>query len=202
MTIIQPGVANVSVEMQQAGLNRPAFITFGVDPTSGDPNAVASTIGGAIANATSLISIMDSTVTFKSVTVRLGQDGSPPLVGVHPMASTGTGGALSTLPPNCAVLIHKRTALGGRRGRGRMYLPWAVQEASVDEAGIIQAANVTQIQTAVSNFLSVLATANTPMMVLHDVGVDPTKPVPAATPVTSLTVDNLISTQRRRLGRR
>lgn len=198
MTVIQPGTAAVSIEMAQATLTRPAFITFGVDPSATDPVSIAQGVASSITLANSLGSITDSTVTFKSVTVRLGQDGGDPLVGVHPMTAPGTGGALSTLPPNCATLVHKRTAKGGRRHRGRMYLPWCVQEASVSETGVLDPAIVTQTQNAMTIFLNALTTANVPMVLLHSEGVSP---VPPATLVTSLTVDALIATQRRRLGR-
>lgn len=198
MTVLQPGIADVSVEINLTGFPRSAFITFGVDPVETDPTLVGATIAGCISSAGSLNSIMDSSATWRTVTVRIGQDGGEPLVGVHTMSLTGGSASATTLPPNCAVLVHKRTALGGRRHRGRFYLPWVAGEATVGEDGTIGATQVTQYQTAVNAFRSALSTAVTPMVVLHSLG---RTSVPAATPVSALTVDPLIATQRRRLGR-
>jgi len=85
-----------------------------------------------------------------------------------------------------------------------MFLPWAMDEGSVDEAGIITPAAVTPIQTAMNLFRTNLSSGGNPMVLLHE----PSAPGTAhpSTPgapnvVTSMIVDPLISTQRRRLGR-
>lgn len=198
MTVLQPGTADVSVQMTLANLVRPAYLTFGVDPSATDPAAIGATVGGAIAAAGSLNSVMDPNVTWRAVVVRLGTDGGDPLVGIHNMSLAGGSSTTNSLPPNCAVLVHKRTALGGRRNRGRWYIPWCIGETDVDENGTLTPAKATTIQNACSAFLTALSSSSTPMVVLHSVG---KSVVPPATMVTSMTVDPLIATQRRRLGR-
>ena len=194
-----PGYASCSYQLNQTGLVRPAFITFGVDPTGTDPATIAGQLATAYTSAGSLNTLIDQSVTMSAVRVSLGTDGTGDLVYV--LATTVTGGnalGTSSLPPNCAVLIHKSTARGGRRGRGRMYLPWTVAEANVDETGVIGATQVTQHNAAVSAWQSALSAGSNPLVLLHSPG---KTAQPAPDPVTSMACDRLIATQRRRLGR-
>lgn len=193
-----PGFADCSLEFQQTGLTRPAYITFGVNPTDTDPSVVAGLVHAAWGAAGSLRTIMDSSVTMTGVRASLGTDGSGDLVYVMATTDLGTGSALTALPANCAVLVHKTTDRGGRRGRGRMYIPWCLAESACDEAGIITAGNLSTIQTALNGFKAALVTQNVPMVLLHSEG--KTAIVPPD-PVNFLIADRLIATQRRRLGR-
>lgn len=192
-----PGFANVAIQLTHSGMSRPAYLTFGVDPTSTDPQLIATSVSGACAAAGSLMSMLDNETTLTEVRTSLGTDGGEDLVGGISTSVSG-GAALTSLPPNCAVLIHKRTSRGGRRGRGRFFLPWAIGEGNVDEAGLVASLQMTSIQTAMTTWLGALSTANVPMVLLHDPG--RTSPGPPNL-VTALTVDKMISTQRRRLGR-
>src|SRR6185503_11782061 len=197
-----PGFADVALQLVLSCLNRPAYITFGVDPADTDPMLIAGAINTAASTAGSLMSIMDSNVTLRSVRVSLGTDGSEDVVGV--LTGTTVGGvSKTTLPPNCAMLVHKLTGRGGRRGRGRMFIPWCVDEGVCDEAGIITPAAVTPIQSALTAFRVALNSGGNPMVILHE----PSQPGVAhpSTPgapnvVTALVADPLISTQRRRLN--
>lgn len=192
------GFGAISVQIVHSGMTRPAYLTFGVDPASTDPQTVAGLISGGIAAAGSLASALDTECTVSEVRVSLGTDGGEDIVGGLSTAVAGGSGTTS-VPPNCAVLVHKRTARGGRRGRGRLFIPWCVGEGSVDEAGIIASAAQTSIQNAMNTWLNNMTTNNVPMVLLHDPGIT----VPGAPNlVTALSVDKLISTQRRRLGRR
>ncbi len=199
MAIIPPGFGAVSIELKHSGLARPSFITFGIDNNSGatDPGDVASAIEGAGKGAGSFTSRLNTEVTCGPVTVRLGQDGGEPTVGVSLTTSAGLLNIV-TPPQNVAVLIQKRTALGGRRNRGRLYLPWYIDEAGVDEVGTITVGSIAAIQAAMTAWRSALVAANLPMVILHNPGVTIT---PAPVNVTSLFCTGLISTQRRRLGR-
>lgn len=193
-----PGYADVSLKFTQTGLIRPAFVTFGIDPTGTDPAIMATSVQASWNDGGSLKSVTDNSCTLVGVRVSYGTDGSADLV--YDLTTSDTGGAVgaATLPGNCAVLCRKVTARGGRRGRGRFYLPWVAQETVVDEAGIITPANVTTIQTACNNFMTSLTTRGVPMYLLHEEG---RTAIPPPDLVTQLVVDRLIGTQRRRLGR-
>lgn len=198
-----PGFANVSVQLTLAGLTRPAFITFGVDCIDTDPQIIAGKVNTANAAAGSLMSVFDNSVSTPEIRVSVGTDGGEDLVGQLTSVNVGAT-AKTTLPANCAVLVHKVTTRGGRRGRGRLFIPWIVDETSVDEAGLIAGAMITTLQSAMNTWRTALASNGVPMYLLHDASVPgtahPTTPG-APNEVTALQVDKLISTQRRRLGR-
>jgi len=194
--IITPGYAAISMPFAHSGLARRAFITFGVknNTTSESPASIANAVFAAATAATSLMSRIDADVVMGPVQAAVAQDFTAPLTGEG--ASTQAGGLVgSSVPSNVAVLIKKTSATGGRIGRGRNFLPWAVDEATVDQVGIIAVSQVALIQTAVTNFLNNLSAGNVPMVILHstDQGLPPL--------VTALTPDRLVATQRRRLGR-
>lgn len=109
-------------------------------------------------------------------------------------ALAGTGAAGSP-PQNCAVLVRKQTPLGGRRNRGRMYLPpGIVLETNVNQVGTIDAAVVSTLQGRV-NSLETQLTANAlvPVLLHSDGGVP--------TIIDQFVIQPKIATQRTRLRR-
>lgn len=192
-----PGFADISLKFQLASFNRPAYVTFAVNPTATDPDDVAAAVLGAYTATGSMNSRLDSSVTMTEVTARLGTDGSEDLIGTATNAAPGgaTGGAP---PPNVAVLCHKRTARGGRRGRGRLFMPWYCSDNDTNEDGTLLTSAVTAIGLAMVTFMGALNTNNVPMYILHKPG--NTLPGPPDL-VTNITVSGLVATQRRRLGR-
>jgi hypothetical protein len=192
-----PGYADVSLELVNAALTRPAYVTFGVDPTATDPAIIAADVYNAVTYAGSFMSIIDTQVTLVSVRVSYGTDGSADLVFVQPSTAVG-GNSGTSLPPNNAALIHKVTARGGRRGRGRMYIPWCLALADAGEGGAITSARQTALNNAMAVLKTRLETASTPMVLLHNPG---HTSMGAPDLVTALRADNLIGTQRRRVGR-
>lgn len=198
-----PGFADCSIEMVLATSSRPAYITFGVDPTETEPSTVATSVWASALFAGSLVSMMDSSVTFVGVHVALGTDGAEDLAYEHPVTTVGSA-ALTSLPANCSLLVHKVTARGGRRGRGRMFIPWVIGEGDCDEGGLITASPLAAMQTKLDTFRIQLATNGVPMVLLHKPSlpgtIHPTT-AGAPNPVLALRADKLIGTQRRRLGR-
>lgn len=136
-------------------------------------------------------------VTLLGADVVVGQDGAP-LSGFVPYPTSGagaTGGTSSEkLPQNCALLVTKQTSLGGRRGKGRCFLPGVLNEAGVDAVGQLTEADRAAWQLNCNEWRSALEDVDLPMVVLHE-----NPPALAPTPVISLVVDPVISTQRRRL---
>jgi hypothetical protein len=207
VSIIPPGYASISVELHHTLQSRSAFLTWGCRIDGGlDVALVALNTYTAVteAGAGKFLSGLDSSVTVPTCTAHIGQDGGDPLV--FQASGAGVGGVALTSPPaNVALLCRKRTNRGGRRGRGRIYLPWYTNQTQVDEAGKVSAGTVTATQSAMVNLLTKLTTNNVPMVVLHSPSSPNNKKGPT-TPgapdlVTSVSVDSLIATQRRRLGR-
>lgn len=202
MPLIPLGFADISLQFQSSATPRPAFVTFGVATAETDPMVLGLAVQTATIAASSFMSKMDNGVTLTAVHVSLGTTNpDEPLHAVFPSTTAGSI-VLGSPPPNVAVLMHKRTARGGRRGRGRLFVPWYCQATDISEAGIIAATPLAGIQTAMTTWLGLLAPNQ--MVILHSVsapGVD--EPTTPGTPniVTSLTADRLVATQRRRLGR-
>jgi hypothetical protein len=103
------------------------------------------------------------------------------------------------------VLVQKRTALGGRTGRGRWYLPWFLNEGQVDETGLVASTYVTGVQGAITNYFNSL----TPKLVIanriYDLPWDnpnrQLQQVNGGPIVTSMVVQPFAATQRRRMPR-
>lgn len=92
------------------------------------------------------------------------------------------------IPAVCCI-IKLRTGLQGRQNRGRIYLPW-VNEAA-QNAGVMDSTRVTNMQTAWTAYFAALATAGFTLHVASYVGAH-------SNPMTTLTVESICGTQRRR----
>jgi hypothetical protein len=117
-------------------------------------------------------------------------------VAIHTQTNpfTGTAGAL---PQNSAFLIQKRSSLAGRRHRGRFYLP-GVGEGGTSPTGVLSAPDVVGINQDLAAWLLAIQSSSyaSEMVILHSTGISG---APSPTAVVSLNVDEVISTQRRRL---
>lgn len=199
MTLIIPtDYASVSVIHSLTGDSEPIVNTFGIhmaDFNSLTPalaDAIMLEWGAAFAGLISNQYVLEQVVLYG--TNSLGP--SEVVVSTEsPVTYTNDNGPL---PQNCAVLIRKRTDTAGRRGRGRMYVP-GIQESNVGTTGVIVSGLRDLWQTAADDFLTGLQalTSVQDMVVLHNVEGIGTEPPPS--PVLSLTVDEKIATQRRRL---
>ena len=172
-------------------------ITFGVglDGEVENPQLVANDIVTALRDAAEDMFDSDCTIgpavlTFDQGAERGSIQGSVSFVG-------GAGRGNST-PPNVAVLARKVTARVGRAGRGRLFLPWVVSAAEVNEQGVLQEEARNGVENFLEQFLIEMAAirAGLRMVILHDQTVSNAN-VPSL--VTALPVENVVATQRRRL---
>jgi len=190
--IIPVGYAGISMPLNHALLVRPAYVTFGVrnDAAFSNPNEVADGVQDAFVSTMS--PRIDTEVTIGPCEAQVNVSAGP-VPGVATSDSLG-GSSATVAPPNIAILCRKHTLMPGRPGRGRFYLPFAVDRSGVDQAGIIETAVLTATGEALTDLLEDLETRDLPMVVLHNAA-----GLPAV--VTAFSVDNLVATQRRRLGR-
>jgi hypothetical protein len=176
----------------------------------GDPEVMVSTMGFNFAEISggdqaNLDAITDqftaiypangmfSGYTFLGCRAYVGVGGPSPVVMESPRAIVGTAGG-SAPPQNCAILVKKRSAIPGRRGQGRMYIPpFLLSEGAVGNNGVLDTAFLAQVQAGINAWLG----SNWATYILH--GDEPTTMDP--TPITALVVDRSIATQRRRLRR-
>lgn len=197
--IIPPGYADIAAEMLCQGDPDPWYCTWGVDSSAatGDPEDIGHT---SITAWTIMMSQLSPECQFTGVKVTIGQDGAENIRQFVPVdaATPGTSN-VPKLPQNNAVLIRKTSAVGGRRARGRLFVPNMATEGSVSNVGLIAGDVRAAYQGFATQFLNSLAenAIPTPMVILHNsLGISP---IIDPTPVTSLVVDQTISTQRRRL---
>lgn len=165
---------------------------FHVDPASGD--AFAAATGFDAMWASRILPQQSSEILFLGCLVKFG----PVDTGPSAQVSRSTAGSLTGngSQPNVAYLVRKSSDLGGRSGRGRMYIP-GVNEGDVNSSGALTSTRRTALQTAVEAFMADAATAGNPLYLLHgnSLGIH----VPSI--LTGLSVDATVATQRRRLRR-
>lgn len=96
--------------------------------------------------------------------------------------------------PNVALLIQKRTALGGRQNRGRFFWPFMLSQDDLSETGNLSGTALSDTQDEADAFLAALDAAEVPMVLFHRGSSD-------TTDVNQLLVEPRAATQRRRLRR-
>lgn len=147
----------------------------------------------AASNNPGAVGQMIDEYSFEGCVAAFGTSGGD-LVAQHLQHTQGTVSD-SPITSNCALLVRKNTALGGRRNRGRFFAPpTLLNEGAVDASGNISSSPLASLQTLWTNLFNGLATADLEPQLFHQ-GAG----APAPTPVTSFTVDSLIATQRRRM---
>lgn len=175
---------------------------------SGDPEWMATAVGVDLGGATDYQAVADSLAqqfidvfpisaiadvyTFRGTKLTVGQAGGPPIIVEAAYVHIGNVASATFLPQNCAFLIRKGTALGGRQGRGRMYLPpFPIAETQVNHLGQLVAASQASLQGKINSWLL----PEIEKVLFHDAS----QGAMAPTPITSFLVDARIATQRRRL---
>lgn len=192
MVFIPSGFANVSLEFDTPGPSDPVMCTYGVDNT-----ALALTPADIGINAEThwnshLRPETGTAFSLIAIHITPGPSGatSTTLHTVSP-ALPGTGSAAG-YAVNTAFLLAKQTARPGRKGRGRMfYLPPG--ESGVDASGTVAAGTVSNMNTALTNWLGAHSVTNIPVVLLH------TNPLDSPDPVTSMVASSLLGTIGRRL---
>jgi len=141
---------------------------------------------------------MNDVYSFVAVTTyeRIGANlvrGDSTLPAVAGIVSSGG----NTMITSSTLRVTKRTALVGRAFRGRMYAPYTLGEVGVSATGAIIGTNVTLFQTAYTALMFNLANGTPSLLpvLLH------TNPAITPTNISSLFIQPVVGTQRRRLQR-
>lgn len=148
-------------------------------------------------------------VTFDPCTVKLGDGSDVPIVAVAANPAFGGGTDLGDLPsPQVQCLLKKITAFGGRKNRGRTYVPWAFGEGGIAENGLLTGDQVEAVQDAADALLGAMTADNYPMVICNRViAIDPDTDKPyvlaytIGQDVTQWTLEAYAATQRRRMPR-
>lgn len=115
------------------------------------------------------------------------------------VAGAGVG---DMVPPQASVVFTLRTALRGRSFRGRFYLPGLVEGDQA--AGNLTAGAITNMGTIGTQLLAVFGPSGTNgdwrLAVISRFTNGAARPLPIATQVTSIAVNTVLYTQRRRVA--
>lgn len=197
MTITIPvGFGMCQIRWIVSGSSRESVSTFGYDPATLDPDGNAFAIHGALTASGRPCVAGNMVVGWTYLGVRtLEMDDTGPISGQFDGNVIGSATGNPT-PPNVAVLVRKATASGGRRNRGRMYLPPIYPgEENIGPNGTIAATQLGEVSTRWNAFRTAMTSAVLPIVLFHSES--PFTP----TPVTNFVVQAQVATQRRRLRR-
>jgi hypothetical protein len=205
---IETGLGLVSLSLERSDMSRAAQVTFALN-VAGVPDA--SVAQDAVDDfrenfLTYWAPFIDDEVTIQEAQIRLGDGSTTPFEAVSTVTSNAGGVSQVSLPPNVALLVKKTTGVGGRKNRGRTYIPFLLPESVVSENGTIAGATVTALNVQAAAFLSQLSADGNPMCISHKVFNVPLAPhfvtaIHTGPLVTTYKVEPMIATQRRRLGR-
>lgn len=167
--------------------------TMGVILSDPGSDAMAEDLYDAFISS-GCLSTMSSHWQLIGVRLRTGDDPGPGPTYEHTETTNG-GESGDPVPAQCATLIAKRTALGGRKNRGRFYLP-GLLASHVDTDGSIKSGTLSTLQTAFNNLLITYNTITGVggAVVLHSGAGAPAE-------VTDLRVEGSLASQRRRARR-
>lgn len=193
---IPVGYGLATVRMQPVIGIKEVCWTFGYDGDAAeDPSVDAQEIDTILTlNTTRMHNAGSMSSQWKYLGVRCTRmTNSGPLLGQYDHEILGQL-SVECIPLNSAVLVRKNTSMGGRKGRGRFYLPPChIAEVNIGATGNIQLTQLTALQTQVTNSFQALLASDCKPVVLHsDVVTSPA-------PIISWTVQTQIATQRRRM---
>lgn len=157
-----------------------------------DPSDMVGVFGSFLATATYPTDVMSGNYEITFVRVIVGTS-NPSAPITYEETGSRPGGGGEGAAPQCAFLVRKLTALGGRKGRGRSYLP-GVSEASLDDNGLY-VGQVASDPTVLTDFWPDLLTYLNlgPAVLLHD------DPLDDPNEITAFVLDQKVATQRNRL---
>lgn len=190
--IIPADYAQVNLHFGGPALPFGAEVTFGlVLEAAATIDDVVNDMAATFSTGVSYTLAMNPQTTLVEVSVKFGPNATGPsaTAAIGVVGTTGTSG----VSPAVCVLIHKRTALGGRHGRGRMYLP-GLWESAVSAAGQLESGIASFFTDLWEDIRTQIEIHGHNMVLLHT---DATAP----TPITSLACDAAVASQRTRQRR-
>jgi hypothetical protein len=194
MPNIPVGFAQVNQVFNLTGDSQEMMCTFGLDLNAAEGTDNLAIVNAFMTNfANRFKAFMFSSYSLTRADGRFNRGAGIVSQSTSLAAIPATGGD-QPLPQNCAYLVHKFTAAGGRTGKGRFYLPGS-SEGVVDALGNVGASTKTAFNTAAALFLTdieAIIGVNS-LTLLHSLVAD----IPNT--IVSIVIDDVIGTQRRRL---
>lgn len=195
--VIPPGFISAAFRFSLTGDPEEMLTTiaFSVNDSS-DPTTLANLLmNGWTDNFDD--SLLNSSYEMVGVTVTVGVDGGS-IVAQSTNPAVAGSEASGVLPQNNAMLIRKNTALPGRQGKGRCYLPAGyLFESEVSNAGVVSSGSRGNINAAFAAALVdwlAIATIDD-VVLLHSDATEPTVLLTGG----EFSAQPVIATQRHRL---
>ena len=189
----------IALEFAGDGLPRGATTTFALrDLTPPAPDVVAQAVADRLVEHFT-VNVWSDDAAITVVHVKQGPVETGPTFDLG--VDIGGDQASQASFPQGAFLIRKNVVGGGRRNRGRMFWP-AVPENVVDSGGQIATGTASNFTDALNTFFSDLqSTHGLFHVLLHRHDPDQGQAPVAPSDVSSVTVQTLVATQRRRVRR-
>jgi len=188
--IIPEGYAQINYIFSGANFSRGAQVTLGLQNTISDLNAGAVATAAATAWENNLLPLQVDSLTLVEVRAKLGPNETGPEA-TEPVGVAG-GESDTPLPPNVATLVKKVTDQGGRKNRGRFFLP-GMSELAILNDGNYDPAILATLNAALGDFYADLVAADLEPVVLH------TDILDSPTDINALVAQSKVATQKRRL---
>lgn len=193
-TVVPPGFSNVRFVFSCAGVTEPMGFSLGCSSiTVGTPSAILDVMRDAFdATIWAAGAAVGNQWTWVQTDITMmGESG--PVLASAPENQAGDLTAFN-IPAQCCALITKQTALGGRRNRGRTYLPagWLFENEVGADARITGSA-AGALQTRFNNFRANVNLEDVQLYLFHS-----TSPL-SPTEIIGFSASTLLGTQRRRI---
>lgn len=199
--VIPPGYVLLTTYMRHATMAHTALWSVGAKVRSA-PYDQASTDAMFTVINTALKAQYDAEVTFLKTVALVGNDGPKLRFESSNTSVVGTHSALSTLPPNVALVVGKHTSFAGRQYRGRFYLPYP-STTDTNQDGSLTSSATTAWGGAIANLYTNMTTTGAHNVNELDILHAPplVGSVPDPTPIGGFRLGAFVGTQRRRLVR-
>jgi hypothetical protein len=202
--VIEANTLIVSQPITFAGSTHVAVVTFGLGRDITMPTDQTMIDAFQTAFNTEIMPNVDSDATAQPPVAKVGQGSTVPLVVTGSGGPQVGGNAITSLPPQVCALIKKTTGTGGKQGRGRMYLPYCLAQANVDQFGNITGGTTrADLTESFDDFLADLVTAHAVPILIHRVknGAGAVTAINQGPQITKMACELTVGTQRRRLVR-
>lgn len=187
------GYAQASYVFTMDGIDGEAISTMGWKSDALDPVFNQGDVDNLFDEfvAQGLWALQASSVIFLEVRLTPGPSNAPLATLVSSGAAVPGGEGGDQLIPNTTPILKKTTALGGRKNRGRMYLP-VLRDGHVGPDGLIDATPLGDLNTAIDDYVTAMNGHDMTAFLFHDSAEVPTE-------ITGLVFESKVGTQRGRL---
>lgn len=197
---IAVGFGQATFSLKHENIGKPFAVTLGVDLLAWQDDYLGAANALQILFGENIMPDVDNSVTLTHTDLYIG-NGAQPSGSVRSNSVAVVGGtSMVSAPVNVAVLVNKQSALLGRAGRGRLFMPSNVKASDVSENGTIESGFRTALQSSWNDFYTALTETGTPEFHIPPVLLHQSGPLAGtATTITSFNVGAVVGTRGSRI---